>query len=222
MSYSNGLLSSNTNNISTVKGPKGDDGVGFLLTSSGDYDIDGKILFNARTNVDANEDDAYDTIKKDYQSVPNKEYLNNHFLKRDKTGVYYDLLGLSIQNSEDYDPSSWNSKTLVTKGYADMKDNLKADKTELAKKADLETNNEQTFKGILNVPDFDSGYSNMTNVMNKKYIDSRDALKADKSYADNTFLTKNTGAILANTLQSKASKIYADSTFLTRTQGNGE
>ena len=55
--------------------------------------------------------------------------------------------------------------------------------------------------------------------MNKEYITSRDALKADKSYADNTFLTKNIGAILANTLQSKASKIYADSTFLTRTQG---
>ena len=91
MSYSNGLLPSNTNNISTVKGTKGDDGqpgVGFLLTSSGDYDIDGKILLNARSNVDANEDDAYDTIKKDYQSVPNKEYLNNHFLKRNKSGVF--------------------------------------------------------------------------------------------------------------------------------------
>ena len=113
-----------------------------------------------------------------------KNTLTIIFLKRDKTGVFYDLLGLSTQNSEDYDPSSWNSKTLVTKGYADMKDNLKADKTELAKKADLETSDEQTFKGILNVPDFDSGYSNMTNVMNKKYIDDQDVKKADKTYVD--------------------------------------
>ena len=41
------------------------------------------------------------------------------------------------------------------------------------KKADLETSDEQTFKSIINVPDFDSGYSNMTNVMNKRYIDRK-------------------------------------------------
>ena len=58
-----------------------------------------------------------------------------------------------------------------------MKDNLKADKTELNKKADLETSDEQTFKGIINVPDFDSGYFNMSNVMNKKYIDQKLDLK---------------------------------------------
>ena len=115
MSYSNGLLQTN-NNVSSTRGPPGRDGVGFKLTDDGNYNIDGKILFNAITNVDANEDDAYDTIKKDYQSVPNKEYLNNHFLKRDKTGVYYDLRGMSIQNSEEFDESSWNNKTLILKG----------------------------------------------------------------------------------------------------------
>ena len=194
MSYSNGLLQSNTNNISTVKGPKGDDGVGFKLTSSGDYDIDGKILFNARTNKDANEDDDYDTIKKDYQSVPNKEYLNNHFLKRDKTGVFYDLRGLSIQNSEDFDPSTWDLKTLINKGYVDSsihlantmnRDHIETVKAEvdlkLANKADLQTITEQTFNSIINVPNFDQGYSNMSNVMNKGYIDSQDVKKADKT-----------------------------------------
>ena len=50
-----------TNNIADIRGK---DGVGFKLTPSGDFDIDGKILFNARTNKDANEDDDYDTIKK--------------------------------------------------------------------------------------------------------------------------------------------------------------
>ena len=160
-----------TNNIAGIRGK--DIGVGFKLTTSGDYDIDGKILFNTRTNKDANEDDDYDTIKKDYQSVPNKEYLNNHFLKRNKSGIFYDLRGLSIQNSEVYNPNSWTPKTITNKEYVDMKDNLKADKTDLNKKADLETSDEQTFKGILNVPDFDSGYSNMSNVMNKKYIDQK-------------------------------------------------
>ena len=190
-----------TNNIADIRGK---DGVGFKLTPSGDFDIDGKILFNARTNKDANEDDDYDTIKKDYQSVPNKEYLNNHFLKRDKTGVFYDLRGLSIQNSEVYNPSTWNDKTITNKQYVDLRDNLKADKTELDKKADLSTNDEQTFKSIINVPDFDPGYSNMTNVMNKGYIDFRDALKVYKSYTDSTYLTKTTGAVLANSIQKKA------------------
>ena len=64
MSYSNGLLPSNTNNISTVKGPKGDDGVGFKLTTSGDFDIDNKILFNVKTQNDVSDDSPYETIKK--------------------------------------------------------------------------------------------------------------------------------------------------------------
>ena len=196
MSYSNGLLQPNNNNVAGVKGPKGDDGVGFLLTSSGDFEINGKILFNARTNKDANEDgnDDYDTIKKDYQSVPNKEYLNNHFLKKDKTGVYYDLRGLSIQNSEDFDPSTWDLKTLINKGYVDSsihlantmnRDHIETVKAEvdlkLANKADLQTSTEQTFNSIINVPNFDQGYSNMSNVMNKWYIDSQDFKKADKT-----------------------------------------
>ena len=113
-------------------------------------------------------------IKKDYESVVNKEYLKNNFLKRDsKTQTFFDLKGYSIQNSEVYDPNSWNDKTITNKQYVDMKDDLKADKTELNKKADLSTNDEQTFKSIINVPDFDPGYSNMTNVMNKKYIDQK-------------------------------------------------
>ena len=168
--------------------------IGFKLTDDGNYDINGKILFNARTNVDANEDDSYDKIKKDYQSVPNKEYLNNHFLKRDKTGVYYDLRGLSIQNSEDFDQNSSNNKTLINKGYVDSsihlantmnRDHIETVKAEvdlkLANKADLQTSTEQTFNSIINVPNFDQGYSNLSNVMNKGYIDSQDLKKADKT-----------------------------------------
>ena len=188
MSYSNGLFPSNTNNISNVKGPKGDDGVGFKLMDDSNYDIDNKIMYNIKTKDDVPDDSDYDSIKKDYGSAVNKEYLINHYLKRDKTGVYFDLKGLSIQNSEVYDSSSWNAKTITNKEYVDLRDNLKADKTDLDKKADLSTNDEQTFKSIINVPDFDPGYSNMMNVMNKGYIDSRDALKADKSCADSTYL----------------------------------
>ena len=136
--------------------------------------MDNKILFNVKTQDDVPDDSDYNTIKKDYGSAVNKEYLKNNFLKRDSnTQTFFDLKGYSIQNSEVYDPNSWNDKTITNKQYVDLRDNLKADKTELVRKADLETNDEQTFKGILNVPDFDSGYSNMSNVMNKKYIDQK-------------------------------------------------
>ena len=109
------------------------------------------ILFNVKTQDDVPEDSDYDTIKKDYQSIPNKEYLNNHFLKRDSRGIYFDLKGMSLKNSEVYDPNSWSAKTITNKEYVDLRDNLKAEKTELVRKADLETNDEQTFKGILSV-----------------------------------------------------------------------
>ena len=162
------------------QGPRGPQGVGFKMTSHGNYDMDNKILFNVKTQDDVPDDSNYNTIKKDYESAVNKEYLKNNFLKRDsKTQTFFDLKGYSIQNSEVYDPNSWNDKTITNKQYVDMKDDLKADKTELNKKADLETSDEQTFKGILNVPDFDPGYSNMTNVMNKKYIDQKLDMKTN-------------------------------------------
>ena len=205
MSYSNGLLQSNSNNIAGIRGRDGKDGAGFKLTSSGDFDINGKVLFNARTNPDADDDDDYDTIKKDYHSIPNKEYLNNHFLKKDKSGVDFDLKGCAIHNSEVYNKNTWSSTTITNKEYVDMRDNLKADKTELAKKADLETSDEQTFKGIINVPDFDSGYSNMTNVMNKRYIDTNYMTKtmgADFSkIVQDTYLSRKSGGTMENSIR---------------------
>ena len=205
MSYSNGLLQPNNNNIAGIRGRDGKDGAGFKLTSSGDFDINGKVLFNARTNPDAFDDDDYDTIKKDYHSIPNKEYLNNHYLKRDKTGIYFDLKGMSLQNSEVYDPNSWNAKTITNKEYVDLKNDLKADKTELAKKADLETSDEQTFKGILNVPDFDPDYSNMTNVMNKRYIDTNYMTKTMGAnlaqIVQDTYLSRKTGGLMENSIR---------------------
>ena len=159
-----------TNNIAGIRGK---DGVGFKLTPSGDYDMNGKAMYNIKTQEDVPDDSDFESIKRDYESGVNKEYLINHFLKRDKTDVFFDLKGLSLQNSEVYNPNSWDARTITNKEYVDLRDNLKADKTELVRKADLETSDEQTFKSILNVPDFDSGYSNMSNVMNKKYIDQK-------------------------------------------------
>ena len=150
MSYSNGLLQSNTNNIAGIKGKDGKDGVGFKLTPSGDYDMNGKAMYNIKTQADVPDDSDFESIKRDYESGVNKEYLINHFLKRDKTGVYYDLRGLSIQNSEIYDPSSWSDKTITNKQYVDLKDN------EI--KATAKAYTDSTF--------------HLSNTLNKDYIDT--------------------------------------------------
>ena len=195
MSYSNGLLQSNTNNIAGIKGSRGEPGVGFKLTSSGDYDIDGKILFNARTNPESRFDDDYDTIKKDYESIPNKEYINNHFLKRDPDGSFYNLYGLSIQNSEDYDPSSWNDKTLITKGYTDTKNNeLKVDIDNInANKIDKQTIDTQVIKSRLKIPYYNSATTSDQDAVNIKYLEEKVLMleRANKLYNSLSFNSFN-------------------------------
>lgn len=73
-------------------------------------------------------------------------------------------------------------------------------------KADLNIGVEQTFNSIVNVPNFDPGYSNLSNVMNKKYIDSQDLIKADKTYLDVNFLNRKTGGTIENMIQFDHSK----------------
>ena len=65
-----------TNNIAGIRGK---DGVGFKLTPSGDYDMNGKAMYNIKTQADVPDDSDFESIKHDYESAVNKEYLNNHF-----------------------------------------------------------------------------------------------------------------------------------------------
>ncbi|KAL9962335.1 hypothetical protein ACROYT_G000056 [Oculina patagonica] len=188
-----------------------------------DFDMDNKKIFRLKTQSDVAIDADYDSYALDLSSGVNKGYLKLNCLTKDVAGNDFDANQATINNSAPYYDGLYQKTSLVSKEYVDLMDTNLEQKidSKIQNKADLSINNEQTFNSIINVPNFDQGYSNMSNVMNKEYIDSRDALKADKTYADNTFLTKKTGAILANTLQSKASKIYADSTFLTKVVGNG-
>ena len=161
--------------------------IGFKLTDDGNYDMENKILFNVKTQNDVPDDSSYETIKKDYGSAVNKEYLNNNFLKRDKTGVYFELRGYTIQNSEVYDPNSWDDKTVTNKQYVDMKDNLKADKSDLDNKADLISQDEQSFNAPISVPDYDQNTTKSSHIVNKKYLDL-------------TYLNKSDGDVLQNSL----------------------
>ncbi|KAL9954667.1 hypothetical protein ACROYT_G042232 [Oculina patagonica] len=185
--------------------------------------MDKKKIFGLKTQDDVAVDADYDSYAKDLGSAINKRYLNQFCLKKNRDETTFDCVGLSLQNTEAYYDGLYNDLSIPNVEYVKLEDNkVKTElNNKLTDKADLSTNNEQTFNSIINVPNFDQGYSNMSNVMNKEYIDSRDAIKVDKSYADDTYLTKKTGAILASSIQSKASKVYVDSTFLTKSVGNG-
>ena len=219
MSYSNGLLQPNNNNITSVKGDKGDTGprgIGFKLIGS-DYDMNDKKIFKVKTQADVPIDADYDSYALDLSSAVNKGYLKLNCLTKDTEGNNFDANQSVIHNSEPYYDGLYKKTSLVSKEYVDLMDSNLNQK--IQNKADLSTNNEQTFNSIINVPNFDQGYRNVSNVMNKEYIDSRDALKVDKSYADDTFLTKTVGGVLAHSILNKADKSYPDNTYLTKAVG---
>ena len=235
MSYSNGLLQPNISNVKGIQGPPGPQGVGFKLESDGNFNINGKILFNARTNPDSKQDDSFETIKKDYMSIPNKEYINNHFLKRDPTGTFYDLKGLSIQNSEVYNPNEWNSKTITNKEYVDRRDddvsltlkgyidstnNNKVDKSDLTNYINKTTVDSQKIKSRLQVPYYNASSTSDNDVPNIKYLSEKYlSLEAggelQNSILFNSFLpdTRRQIYYLADPkyLHSATNKIYVDS-----------
>ncbi|KAL9960615.1 hypothetical protein ACROYT_G034098 [Oculina patagonica] len=177
--------------------------------------MDKKKIFGLKTQDDVAVDADYDSYAKDLGSAINKRYINQFCLKKNRDETTFDCVGLSLQNTEAYYDGLYNDLSIPNVEYVKLEDNkVKAElNNKLADKADLSTNNEQTFNSILNVPNFDQGYSNMSNVMNKEYIDSRDALKADKTYADNTYLKKITATAMAKSIQTKADKQYVDSKF---------
>ena len=77
MSYSNGLLSSPT--TSSTYGPPGPPGIGFKLTSDGNYDIDGKRLTNVADSTDDNDAVSLKVLKEHTQVSQNNYHLQPSF-----------------------------------------------------------------------------------------------------------------------------------------------
>ena len=67
-----------------MKGEKGDPGIGFKLTSDGNYDLQNKKVFNLDTPDDHKVDDDFNTRVRDLKSAVNEEYFNDTFLKKDE------------------------------------------------------------------------------------------------------------------------------------------
>ena len=85
-----------------LPGEKGDDVLGFHLTSDCNYDLQNKKVYYLDTPDDRKVDDDYNTIAKDLKSAVNKEYLNDNFFKKDREGYYFDLKQKVIKNTEPY------------------------------------------------------------------------------------------------------------------------
>ena len=206
MSYHNGVLTSN-NSI----GPQGLPGIGFKLDANNDYDIQNKKMVNVKEGTHNNDVvtksqldseianisimDTSQFVKKsgstmtgdlilqpqsypihgDTNKVISYNTARNIFLSKKEGGSMLQSLDMNnhfVTNVKD----PVNSDHGVNKKYVD---------NSVKNKADLSKTTKQTFQGRLQIPDFNSGQNDGSDIVNLNFI-------------NNTFLNKKTGGILRN------------------------
>ena len=203
MSYSNGLLPSSKTNINNVQlGKDGRDGIGFKLTSNGNYDMDQKIMRNMKVPDDVPEVGDYNSYVKDQKTGVNKEYVNEHFLKKGSDDNYDLKAGSIIKNSEPYYDGLYDDNTLVSKKYVDLQDAkqdiaINSNSQLIGNKADLTKRTVQTFAGRIQVPNFDGNNHHLADATNLRYVIGN-------------YLNKNTGGILNKSIQFNSSNSNDD------------
>lgn len=108
MSYSNGILwwsgeaaSSETVIVKGEKGDSGRPGIGFKLTLDGNYDLDGKKVFNIDSQDDIDIENYANKYIKDSTTIVNKENLNRHFLKKKQRSEF-------LWSQEQQNQKFWN------------------------------------------------------------------------------------------------------------------
>ena len=113
----------NTSSVSGIdeRGERGPPGIGFALTSDGNYDMDQKMLRNVKVPDDVSEDSDLDTYIKDMDTGINKRYVNENFLKKG-ADENYDLNQGIIKNSEPYYDGLYDDHSLVSNEYVDLQD----------------------------------------------------------------------------------------------------
>ena len=105
----------------------------------------------------------------------NKGYCDYNFLSRQKGGVLMSSLSMN-QNDLFEIPAPKYESSAANKNYVD---------NQMGTKADLSKTTTQTFQGRVQVPDFNSGGHNGSDIVNLRYIDG-------------IFLNKKTGGTLNN------------------------
>ena len=162
--------------------------------------MDKKLIRNLECPADVADDSDYDSYVEDLKTGINKQYVNDHFLKKDNNDNYDLKKGSIIKNCEPYYDGLFDDNTLVSKEYVDIQDSkqdipsnsqlignntaqVTNNTAQLAVRADLTRTTVQTFAGRIQVRDFESYNHYITDVPNLRYV------------SDN-YLNKNTGGTL--------------------------
>ena len=211
MSYTNGILNHDDSQGLGKIGSRGLPGIGFKLDSNNDYDMQNKKLVNVKQGTNNNDVVTKQYIDSEIAKIPiidaskfvaisgdtmtgslvvpkdnypvhgdlNKvisyESQREIFLSKKEGGrmeQHIDMGGLNIVNLKS--PAASNHAS--NKVYVD---------NSVKNKADLSKTTTQTFQGRVQVPDFNSGQHNGSDVVNLRYIDG-------------IFLNKKTGGTLSN------------------------
>ena len=172
---------------SFLRGLRGSPGIGFSLTSDGNYDMKNKKLKNVGEGVESSDAVTKHQLETEINSKINTSPSLNNFVKKDSPEVAADLdmKGYGIKN---LNVTPANDASATSRKYVDGKLNTKADKSILSQyiKRDgsvqmvggLQMNGNR-ITGLTNVPYYNG------EAANKRYVDDKVNVKADKSDLNN-------------------------------------
>ena len=185
-----GIFNQHSNNQphqSFLRGLRGSPGVGFSLTSDGNYDMNNKKLKNVGEGIESSDAVTKHQLETTINLKINSSPSLNNFVKKDSPEVaaVLDMKGYGIKNMK-VTPADDASAT--SRKYVDGKLNTKADKSVLSQyiKRDgsiqmvgnLQMNGKR-ITGLSNVPYYNG------EATNKRYVDDKVNVKADKSDLNN-------------------------------------
>ena len=185
-----GIFNQHSNNQpqqqSFLRGLRGSPGIGFSLTSDGNYDMKNKKLKNVGEGVESSDAITKHQLETEINSKINTSPSLNNFVKKDSPEVAADLdmKGFAIKNMK---VTPANDASATSRKYVDGKLNTKADKSILSQyiKRDgsvqmvggLQMNGNR-ITGLTNVPYYNG------EAANKRYVDDKVNVKTDKSDLD--------------------------------------
>ena len=169
-----------------LRGIQGSPGIGFSLTSDGNYDMKNKKLKNVGEGVESSDAVTKHQLETEINSKINTSPSLNNYVKKDSPEVAADLdmKGYGIKNMK---VTPRDDASATSRKYVDGKLNTKADKSVLSQyiKRDESVQmvgglqmNGNRITGLTNVPYFNG------EAANKRYVDDKVNVKADKSDLD--------------------------------------
>ena len=199
-----GIFNQHSNNQpqhqSFLRGLRGSPGVGFSLTSDGDYDMKNKKLKNVGEGVASSDAVTKHQLETEINSKINTSPLLINYVKKDSPEVAADLdmKGFAIKNMKI---TPRDDASATSRKYVDGKLDDKADKSILSQYikrdgsvqmvAGLKMNGNR-ITGLTNVPYYNG------EAVNKRYVDDKVNSKVDKSDLDDYLKLDGTKAMTGN------------------------